>query len=217
MALPFLYLRTLSRRTSMGGKQLSAFTVVMGASAAFWMIFAQSGSVLSLFAERHTDRVVLGFDVPASWMQSVHPLFVLLLAPFVTRLRGGVTTKVAGALGVAGLSFVVMAGAALLAQEHRVSVAWLIAVYLLYSLGEIVLAPAGLALSAAVAPPGFTNRFLALNGMFAAVGVVLGGQLYRLTAVLPLPAYFLLMGTAVLTIGVALAAVARRLRPALPV
>ncbi|WP_329239577.1 oligopeptide:H+ symporter (plasmid) [Streptomyces sp. NBC_00111] len=217
VALPFLYLRTLSRRTAMGGKPLSAFTVVMGASAAFWMIFAQSGSVLSLFAERHTDRVVLGFDVPASWMQSVHPLFVLLLAPFVTRLRGGVTTKVAGALGVAGLSFVVMAGAALLAQEHRVSVAWLIAVYLLYSLGEIVLAPAGLALSAAVAPPGFTNRFLALNGMFAAVGVVLGGQLYRLTAVLPLPAYFLLMGTAVLTIGVALAAVARRLRPALPV
>ncbi|WP_369032414.1 MULTISPECIES: peptide MFS transporter [Streptomyces] len=216
VALPFLYLRTLSRRTSIDGKRLSAFTAVMGASAAFWMIFAQSGSALSLFAERHTDRVVLGFDVPASWMQSVHPLFVLLLAPFVARLRGAVTTKVAGALGVAGLSFVVMAGAALLAQERPVSMAWLTVVYLLYSLGEIVLAPAGLALTAAVAPPGFTNRFLALNGMFAAVGVVLGGQLYRLTAVLPLPAYFLLMGTAVLTIGATVAAVARSLRPHLP-
>nr|WP_306340486.1 hypothetical protein [Streptomyces sp. AS13] len=188
----------------------------MGASAAFWMIFAQSGSVLTLFAERHTDRLVLGFDVPASWLQSAHPLFVLLLAPFVTRLRGGVTTKVAGSLGVAGLSFVVMAGAAFLAREQRVSVAWLIGVYLLYSLGEIVLAPAGLALAAAVAPPGFANRFLALNGMFAAVGVVLGGQLYRLTSVLPLPVYFLLMGTAVLAIGAALAARAPRLRPALP-
>ncbi|NEC87956.1 peptide MFS transporter [Streptomyces sp. SID12501] len=216
VALPFLYLRTLSRRTSIDGKRLSAFTAVMGASAAFWMIFAQSGSVLSLFAERHTDRVVLGVEVPASWMQSVHPLFVLLLAPFVTRLRGAVTTKVAGALGVAGLSFVVMAGAALLAQERPVSMAWLVGVYLLYSLGEIVLAPAGLALTAAVAPPGFTSRFLALNGMFAAVGVVLGGQLYRLTAVLPLPAYFLLMGTAVLTIGATVAAMARRLRPNLP-
>ncbi len=147
-----------------------------------------------------------------SWLQSAHPLFVLLLAPFVTRLRGGVTTKVAGSLGVAGLSFVVMAGAAFLAREQRVSVAWLIGVYLLYSLGEIVLAPAGLALAAAVAPPGFANRFLALNGMFAAVGVVLGGQLYRLTSVLPLPVYFLLMGTAVLAIGAALAARAPRLR-----
>ncbi|WP_050497707.1 oligopeptide:H+ symporter [Streptomyces californicus] len=216
LTLPFLYLRALRRRTSVGGERLSAFTAVMGASAAFWMIFAQSGSVLTLFAERHTDRLVLGFDVPTSWLQSAHPLFVLLLAPFVTRLRGGVTTKVAGSLGVAGLSFVVMAGAAFLAREQRVSVAWLIGVYLLYSLGEIVLAPAGLALAAAVAPPGFANRFLALNGMFAAVGVVLGGQLYRLTSVLPLPVYFLLMGTAVLAIGAALAARAPRLRPALP-
>ncbi|MBT2493481.1 MFS transporter [Streptomyces sp. ISL-96] len=216
LSLPFLYLRMLSRRTPVDGKQLSAFTAVMGASAAFWMIFAQSGSVLSLFAERHTDRVVLAFEVPASWLLSVHPLFVLLLAPFVTRLRGAVTTKVAGALGVAGLSFVVMAGAALMAQDRPVSMGWLIGVYLLYSFGEIILAPAGLALAAAVAPPGFMSRFLALNGMFAAVGVVLGGQLYRLTAVLPLPVYFLLMGTAVLAVGAAVMATARRLRPYLP-
>ncbi|MEU9304007.1 oligopeptide:H+ symporter [Streptomyces sp. NPDC048269] len=216
LSLPFLYLRTLRRRTPVDGKRLSAFTGVMGASAAFWMIFAQSGSVLALFAERHTDRGVLGFDVPASWFQSVHPLFVLLLAPFVTRLRGPVTTKFAAALGAAGLSFVVMAAAALLAQDGTVSAAWLIGVYLLYSFGEIVLAPAGLALAAAVAPPGFTSRFLALNGMFAAVGVVLGGQLFRLTAVLPLSVYFLLMGSAVLAVGAAVAATARRVRPHLP-
>ncbi|MFD4609618.1 hypothetical protein ACFWOT_16235 [Streptomyces sp. NPDC058440] len=155
------------------------------------MIFAQSGSVLSLFAAHHTDRDVLGFTVPASWLQSVHPLFILLLAPFVRRLRTTTITKFAGALAAAGLSFCVMALAALLARTGDVSMAWLIAVYLLYSLGEIVLAPVGLALAAAVAPPGYINRFLALNGMFAAVGVVLGGQFYRLTAVLPLPAYFL--------------------------
>ncbi|WP_407550886.1 oligopeptide:H+ symporter [Streptomyces sp. Pv4-95] len=217
LTMPFVYLRTLRRRMPVDGKPLSAFMIVMAASAAFWMIFAQSGSALALFAERHTDRHVLGFDVPASWLQSVHPLFVLLLAPFVTRLRAAVVTKVAGALGVAGLSFVIMAAAALRAQEGPVSTAWLIAVYLLYSLGEIVLAPAGLALAAAVAPAGFTSRFLGLNGMFAAVGVVLGGQLYRLTAVLPLPLYFLLMGSAVLAVGAAVSAGARRLRPHLPI
>ncbi|TJZ52156.1 MFS transporter [Streptomyces piniterrae] len=216
LTLPFVYLRTLSRRTPVDGNRLSAFTAVMGASAAFWMIFAQSGSVLSLFAERHTDRAALGFDIPASWFQSVHPLFVLLLAPFVTRLRGAVTTKFAGALVAAGLSFVIMAAATVAAQDGPVSMGWLMGVYLLYSFGEIVLAPAGLALAAAVAPAGFTSRFLALNGMFAAVGVVLGGQLYRLTAVLPLSVYFLLMGTAVLAVGAAVAATARRLRPHLP-
>ncbi|MER7394218.1 oligopeptide:H+ symporter [Streptomyces sp. NPDC000151] len=217
LATPFLYLRALRRRLPVDGEPLAAFTAVMAASAAFWMIFAQSGSALALFAERHTDRTVLGFDVPASWLQSVHPLFVLLLAAFVSRWRAAVVTKVAGALGVAGLSFVVMAVAALRAQDGPVSTAWLIAVYLLYSFGEIVLAPAGLALAAAVAPAGFTSRFLGLNGLFAAVGVVLGGQLYRLTAVLPLPVYFLLMGSAVLAVGAAVAAAAHRLRPHLPI
>ncbi|MGW3124406.1 peptide MFS transporter [Streptomyces sp. NPDC001107] len=217
VCLPFWYLRSLGRRSTVDRARLTAFATLMAASAAFWMIFAQSGSVLSLFAAHHTDRAILGFTVPASWLQCVHPLFILLLAPLAGRLRTtGTTAKFAGALAAAGLSFLVMAAAALLARTGEVSVAWLIAVYLVYSLGEVVLAPAGLALAAAVAPPGYLNRFLALNGMFAAVGVVLGGQLYRLTAVVPLPAYFLLMGCIALATGAFVAARSSRLRPHLP-
>ncbi|MFJ4732453.1 hypothetical protein ACIP6V_09160 [Streptomyces sp. NPDC088770] len=216
VCLPFLYLRALSRRSALERNRLGAFTAVMAASAAFWTIFAQSGSVLSLFAAHHTGRVALGFTVPASWLQSVHPLFILLPAPFVRRLPTTTITKFAGALAAAGLSFCVMALAALLARAGDVSMAWLIAVYLLYSLGVIVLAPVGRALAAAVAPPGYINRFLALNGMFAAVGVVLGGQFYRLTAVLPLPAYFPALAGIALATAVAVAAATRRLTPHLP-
>ncbi|MFJ3659078.1 peptide MFS transporter [Streptomyces sp. NPDC090119] len=216
VCLPFLYLRALGRHSAVEHRRLTAFTGLMAASAAFWMIFAQSGSVLSLFAAHHTDRDVLGFTVPASWLQSVHPLFILLLAPFVGRLRAATTTKFAGALAAAGASVCVMALAALLATTGDVSMAWLVAVYLLLSLGEIVLAPVGLALAAAVAPPGYTNRFLALNGMFAAVGVVLGGQFYRLTAVVPQPAYFLMLGGVALAACAAVAGTAKRLSPHLP-
>ncbi|MFD3503425.1 peptide MFS transporter [Streptomyces sp. NPDC058676] len=223
--LPFGYLRSL-RRTGAPGpgqgegqrRRLAGFTALMAASAAFWMIFAQSGSVLSLFAERHTDRDLLGFEVPASWFQSVHPLFVLLAAPFVARLwrragpRVDVPVKFAGALIAAGLSFVLMAVAARLAEQGPVGPYWLLLVYLLYSCGEIALAPAGLALAAAVAPPGSTSRLLAVNGLFGAVGVVVGGQLFRLTAVLPLAAYFLLLGCFVLAVGTAVALGTLRLR-----
>ncbi|WP_328478257.1 oligopeptide:H+ symporter [Streptomyces sp. NBC_00377] len=197
--------------------RLGAFTAMMAASAAFWMIFAQGGSALSLFADRHTDRALLGFEVPASWFQSLHPLFVLLVAPFLARLRVGAWQRVgtpmkfAGALAAAGTSFVLMAVAARLAEDGPVGPYWLVLVYLLYSCGEIALAPAGLALAAAVAPPGSTSRFLAVNGLFGAVGVVVGGQLYRLTAVLPLSVYFLLVGVFVLGVGTAVALGARSL------
>ncbi|MEU1180033.1 oligopeptide:H+ symporter [Streptomyces sp. NPDC005820] len=197
--------------------RLGAFTAMMAASAAFWMIFAQGGSALSLFADRHTDRDLFGFEVPASWFQSLHPLFVLLVAPFLARLRAGAWQRVgtpakfAGALAAAGTSFVLMAVAARLAEDGPVGPSWLVLVYLLYSCGEIALAPAGLALAAAVAPPGSTSRFLAVNGLFGAVGVVIGGQLYRLTAVLPLSVYFALVGVVVLTVAAAVTLGAGRL------
>ncbi|MGA4850170.1 peptide MFS transporter [Streptomyces sp. G5(2025)] len=214
VALPFWYLRSLRRTHALGAapeRRLAGFTALMAASAAFWMIFAQSGSVLSLFAERHTDRDLLGFEVPASWFQSVHPLFVLMVAPLFARLwlragpRVDVPVKFAGALIAAGLSFLLMAVAARLAEHGPVGPQWLLLVYLLYSCGEIALAPAGLALAATVAPPGSTSRLLAVNGMFGAVGVVVGGQLFRLTAVLSPAAYFLLVGAFVLVVGAAVA------------
>ncbi|MFI5527147.1 peptide MFS transporter [Kitasatospora sp. NPDC051853] len=214
--LPFWYLRTLRRGPA--PVRLGGFTALMTASSAFWMLFAQGGSVLNLFAERHTDRQVLGFEVPAGWFQSAHPLFVLLAAPLVARgwrrfgPRADAPVKFAAALLAAGLGFVLMAGAALSALRAPVGPHWLLLVYLLHSLGELSLAPAALALAATVAPPGSTGRFLALNGLFAAVGVVAGGQLFRLTTVLPLPLYFLLMGTAVLGTGAAVALGAGRLR-----
>ncbi|MFJ7335340.1 peptide MFS transporter [Streptomyces sp. NPDC101110] len=220
VTLPFWYLRSL-RRTHAGGtlhkRRLAGFTVLMAASAAFWMIFAQSGSVLSLFAERHTDRDVLGFEVPASWFQSVHPLFVLLVAPLFARLwsrapRVDVPVKFAGALITAGVSFLLMAIAAGLAEHGPVGPQWLLVVYLLYSCGEVALAPAGLALAATVAPPGSTSRLLAVNGLFGAVGVVAGGQLFRLTTVLSPTVYFLLLGGFVLSVGTTLAVATPRLR-----
>ncbi len=220
--LPFGYLRALWRGPAGADpatrRRLAGFTALMVSSSAFWMVFAQSGSVLNLFAERDTDRVVLGFEVPASWFQSVHPAFVLLASPVLTRLwrrvgpRADAPVKFAVGLFAGGLSFLLMAVAALLALRGPVGPYWLLLVYLLYSIGELSLAPAGLALAAAVAPPGSTSRFLAVNGLFGAVGVVVGGQLFRLTAILPLPLYFLLLGTAVLLVGATVALLADRLR-----
>jgi proton-dependent oligopeptide transporter, POT family len=196
-------------------KRIRGYVKLMLASSVFWMIFAQSGSVLSVFAQQSTDRTVGGFEVPASWFQAAHPLFVLLIAPLAAKLwlRAGdklsTPLKFAGALALAGLSFVLMAGAAGL--EAPVSPWWLIAVYLLFSCGEVALAPVGLSLAVAVAPPGYESRFLGINGLFAALGVVIGGQLFRLTTVIPLHTYFLLLGGASVVVGAIVAVTARRL------
>ena len=62
-------------------KRSAAILVLFVSSALFWAAFEQAGSSLSLFAERGTDCSIFGFSFPASWFQSVQPIFVIALAP----------------------------------------------------------------------------------------------------------------------------------------
>jgi len=50
-------------------------------SILFWAGFEQSGGTLNLFADQLTDRRVFGREIPASILQAVNPMFIILLAP----------------------------------------------------------------------------------------------------------------------------------------
>lgn len=62
-------------------KRFIAILLLFLAAALFWSAFEQAGSTLNLFAERDTNRHILGYEYPASWFQSVNSIFIILLAP----------------------------------------------------------------------------------------------------------------------------------------
>ncbi|HEY0190417.1 MAG TPA: oligopeptide:H+ symporter, partial [Kofleriaceae bacterium] len=62
-------------------KKMTAVIVLFLGSIAFFGIFEQASTTLSLFAENFTERRFLGFDFPASYYQSVNSVFIILLAP----------------------------------------------------------------------------------------------------------------------------------------
>jgi POT family proton-dependent oligopeptide transporter len=214
VATPAAYVVYLRRRVGLSPRdrrRTTGLVVLLAASSGFWMIFAQDASVLGVFARDSTDRTIGGLHVPASWFQSLHPLFVLVLAPLFAWLwerREGPPRSLTFvvALLAGGGSFVVMSGAARAAVHGPVSPLWLVATYAMQGAGEMVIGPIGLALAARLAPPGRTGQYLGLYGLFAALGVVVGNRLYGLTAVLPLPSYFLLCGGSVVLIAAALSA-----------
>src|SRR5262249_30912981 len=47
----------------------------------FWMGFEQAGGTMNLFADRQTDRILFGWEMPASYFQGVNPLIIVLLGP----------------------------------------------------------------------------------------------------------------------------------------
>ncbi|BCJ47989.1 peptide transporter [Actinoplanes ianthinogenes] len=213
VAAPFVDLGLLRRAVAAdpaARRRLTSLAWLLGASSAYWAIFAQGSSALALFARDHTDRVAAGFTVPAAWLQALHPALVLVLAPLYAAMRRRrdiprrPARSFAAALAAAGASFVLLAVAQVQAAAGPVPAWWLGGVYLLQAAGELVVGPLGLALTARLAPPGLTARYLGLYGLFAALGALAGNRLYLLTSVVAPETYFAGCGLAVAAVGAAL-------------
>ncbi|MER5885465.1 peptide MFS transporter [Streptomyces sp. NPDC001941] len=200
--------------------RLRAYVWLFVAATLFWMVYDQMGNELNEFAAKHTDLSVLGWHIPASWTQSIPSLFVIALAPlfaaFWVRRGSRLSTPLKFALGLllVGASFVVMSGAASLASGGvRVSLMWLVGVYVIQVMGELCLSPVGLSVTTKLAPRAFTNQMMGVWFLAAATGDGIGGQLPRLDAVIGQSLNFLWQGAFTIAVGVVLVLMARRLRP----
>jgi proton-dependent oligopeptide transporter, POT family len=148
---------TVPERRNMG-----LLLLLLMASSVFWSGFEQAGSSMTLFAERHTDRLLGAFEIPAGWFQSVNAVFIIVFAPLFSWLwvflgRHGrdlsITAKFAlGLLGM-GLGFVVMAAAASLVVDGGLAApTWLLTAYLLHTWGELALSPVGMSATTQLVP-----------------------------------------------------------------
>ncbi|MFF3323768.1 peptide MFS transporter [Streptomyces sp. NPDC002889] len=211
--LAYLVLYRSKELTAGDRRRLRSFLWIFLGSTLFWSMIAQDGSSLTLFAKESTDRQVLGFDVPVSWLQSATPLFILVLAPvFAWALlkyrggSGGVPVKFSVGLGLTGVSFLIMAlAAALAAGDRKVSPLWLLVVYLMHACGELIVAAVGIAAVADVLPRKFIAHMLGLLWLFAALGGGAGSGMVRLIDVIPEPLYYLMLAVMALAMGGALA------------
>jgi POT family proton-dependent oligopeptide transporter len=130
--------------------------ILVTLSVVFWTLFELAGSALTLFADRSTDRHILGWPVPAGSVQAFNPIFIVLMAPFFAGLwvrlakrniEPSIPVKFAIALVLVGLGFlVVVLGANFADSQFRVGIIWLALLYLLHSIGELCLSPIGLSM-----------------------------------------------------------------------
>jgi POT family proton-dependent oligopeptide transporter len=168
------------------------------AGACFWSGFEQAGSSMNLFAERLTNRVIGGWEMPASWLQAVNSTFIILLAPVFSALwlrLGHRNPSIAAKMGLGllqlGLGFAVLAWASMYASsQHQVSPAWLVVTYLFHTTGELCLGPIGLSSTTKLAPPRFAGQMMGIWFMGLALGNLIAGRVGGLIASLPLPQLF---------------------------
>jgi POT family proton-dependent oligopeptide transporter len=197
-ALFLLYVVLFGRLTMVEKKRVGVIAVTFLAAACFWSGFEQAGSSLNLFADRLTNRMIAGWEMPASWLQSVNALFIILLAPVfsVIWIRLGsrspsMPAKMAYGLLQLGLGFAVLAWASTYATlEHPVSPNWLVVTYLFHTTAELCLSPIGLSSTTKLAPPRYAGQMMGIWFMGAALGNLIAGRVAGLIHSLPLPQLF---------------------------
>jgi POT family proton-dependent oligopeptide transporter len=185
-------------------KRIAAIFVLFIFAALFWGAYEQAGSTLNLFADRYTDREVFGWVIPASWLQAVQPIFVILLAPVMAWLwvrlghrEPSSPAKFALALLFAGLAFLLLVPAASLAQSGvgvKVSPLWLVLAYAIEELGELCLSPVGLSAVTKLAPPRLVGRMMGVFFLSNWLGNLLAGWTAGFFSSMPLPTLFGVVG-----------------------
>ncbi|KAB2641804.1 MAG: peptide MFS transporter [Verrucomicrobia bacterium] len=163
--------------------------VLFLAAALFWAGFEQAGSSFNLFAERHTERAIgsTGLLIPAGWFQSLGAVFVIALAPVMAALwvalacgkwYFSIPMKFGFGLLFLALGFGVMAAAAgVAATGSQVLPVWLVATYLIHTIGELCLSPVGLSAVTKLAPRKLIGQMMGLWFLASALGNLLAGLL----------------------------------------
>ncbi len=184
LLVPIAAIVWFATRGDLDSKRIAAIFVFFIAAMIFWAIFEQAGITIVLFADQLTRTQILGWTFPSAWVQSLNPLFVILLVPLFatawTRLgpnQPSSPMKFVLGLLFLGLSFLLMVPAALLTAEGRVSPLWLIGLFLLQTIGELFLSPVGLSTMTKLAPMKFVGLMLGVWFLAAAWGNKLAGVL----------------------------------------
>ena len=200
----FIYLFGFAGLSPDEKRKAVVIVILFLACAMFWAGFEQAGSSFNLFAERYTERVFGGFEIPAGWFQSLNAMFVFTLAPVFAALWIGLaqrnlnpSTPAKFGLGLVllGIGFVVMIGAAQLVQQgQRVLPTWLIITYLLHTMGELALSPVGLSATTRLAPQRFAGQMMGVWFLGTSLGNLIAGLIaggFRDDAIGDFPALYL--------------------------
>ncbi|WP_432570536.1 peptide MFS transporter [Kineococcus sp. SYSU DK005] len=200
-----------ARTTAAERRRVLGFVPLFLSSVAFWALFQQQFTVVAVYSDQRLDRSVLGWQVPVAWVQSVNPVFIVLLAPVFAALwtRLGPrqpSTPVKFALGtalmgVAFLLFLPMAGGG----PGSAPLAGLVGILLVFTLAELSLSPVGLSVTTKLAPAAFRAQLVALFFLSTALGTALSGTLAGYYSPEAEHGYFGVLGGTAVALGVLLA------------
>ena len=204
----FVTMLTSSRVDAVERTRVRAFIPLFIANAVFWSLFQQIFTVLAVYSDERINWTILGWTAPSSWIGSIEPVWIILLSPlfavmWTTLGRRAPTTPRKFAYGVIGMGlafllFLPLAGG----TGKTVPVIAVVVIMAAFAISELMLSPIGLSVTTQLAPNAFRSQMMALYFFSVGLGTAMSGVLARYYDQSHEFAYFGILGTAAIAVGV---------------
>ena len=191
-------------------RQVTSFIPLFFASAVFWTLFQQQFTVLAIYADQRLNRTVFGWELPPSMVQSINPVFIIVLAGVFAAMwvklgdrQPSTPVKFslgAGIMGLAFLCFIPLAGSA----NGTIPLIAFAGILLLFTIAELCLSPVGQSLATKLAPRAFHSQMVALFFLSISLGSAASGSLSAFYDPSDEVPYFLTIGGASIVVAAAL-------------
>lgn len=187
-------------------RRVFAFIPMFLASTVFWSLYQQQFTVVTIYSDQRLHRDLFGWMMPVSWVQSINPVFIILLAGVFaslwtrlgdrqpsTPVKFGLGTIV---MGLAFWLFLPMPGG-----RNSVPLLALAGILLVFTIAELLLSPVGLSLATKLAPARFRTQMVALFFLSIALGTAMSGRLAEYYHPSDEKPFFLWIGLAAVVTG----------------
>jgi len=206
-------------------KKIWALIVLCLLNIPFWTVYEQQGNTLALWVDSNTNRMIFGWEMPATWYQSFNAIMIVVFTPVILafwrwqekrKKEPSSLAKMAIGCILLGVSFLV-----LLPQTHVVDAggkATLMSITIctaIFTVGELYLSPVGLSLVTKLAPPRLVSMMMGMWFMSSFFGDYLCGYIGAYWEKMSHANFFLLLMTLSCASGLCMFALLKPLKKAI--
>jgi POT family proton-dependent oligopeptide transporter len=208
----FIVIISSTHITAIDRSRVIGFLPLFIVNAGFWSLYQQQFTVLTVYSDERLNRMIFGWEMPVSWVNSINPIFVIILSGVFAAIWTKLGTRAPSApvkfsvgaivMGIAFLLFLPWANGA----PNSTPLLAVVAILLVFTIAELFISPPGLSVTTKLAPARFHTQMVSLYFLSVALGTAVAGWLagyYDPTDEVP---YFSILGGIAIVMGLALLA-----------
>ena len=196
--------------TAVDRSRVFGFIPLFIVNVGFWSLYQQQFTVLTVYSDERLDRTIFGWTMPISWVNSINPVFVIILSGVFAAIWTKLGDRAPSAPTKFGLGAIIMGIAFLLflpfsgGGQNSTPLIAIVGILLVFTIAELFISPPGLSVTTKLAPERFHTQMVSLYFLSVALGTAIAGwlaQFYNPDDEVP---YFTILGLIAIALGIAL-------------